>query len=98
MVDRDTDEYRKIKKEIFKLRKYITLIKKALKKEDYNKLYILVNIVIHKYKDYITISDWFYDKEIKFCYYNYKYDLEYNETIIYVKSRIYEEMIANDNK
>lgn len=81
-------------KEINELRGYIKLIQEALKNNDNDKLYELVDIVIHKYKNYIVIIDEFRDKKIQFRYNKYGYD--YNQCIIHVKSKIYEQMIAND--
>ncbi len=93
MLNLDIDEYRKISKEIKELRGYIVKIKETLKNKNEDKLYELVNIVIHKYKDYITIDGEGY-KRIIFEY--YKYGFYCYEQIISVNSKIYEKMIAND--
>jgi hypothetical protein len=89
----DIDRYKQISKEIKELHGYITEIKEALKNEDEDKLYELVNIVIHKYKDYITIDGEGY-KRIIFEYYEHGFHCY--EQIISVNSKIYEKMIAND--
>jgi hypothetical protein len=93
MLNFDIDEYHKISKEIKELHDYIIEIKEALKNEDEDKLYELVNIVIHKYKDYITIDGELY-KRINFEYYEHGFHCY--ERIISVNSKIYEKMIAND--
>ncbi len=92
----DIDEINKISREIKELYNYIDLIKEALKNENDDKIYELVNMIIHKYKEYITIYDCGFEKKI---YVNYeKYGIREYTPFIMVNSKVYEEMIANDNK
>lgn len=92
----DIDEINKNLRKIKELYNYIDLIKEALKNEDDDKIYELVNMIIHKYKEYITIYDRGFEKEI--CVNYEKYGIREYSPFIMVNSKVYEEIIANDNK